>query len=61
MPERPTDPLIDIQDLSREVKVPVKTIRNKLSNRTWPLPPIRVGRSPRWLQSDVERFKRGGK
>lgn len=57
--EAKPDRLIDIQDLSVEVKVPVKTIRNKLSNGTWPLPPVRIGRSLRWLQSDVDRLKRG--
>lgn len=51
--------LIDIIDLSAETKVPVKTIRNKLSNGTWPLPPVRIGRSLRWLQSEVDRLKRG--
>lgn len=53
------DRLMDIRDLSVEVKVPVKTIRNKLSNGTWPLPPVRIGRSLRWLQSEVDRLKRG--
>ena len=59
MSDKPNDPLIDINDLSTEVKVPVKTIRNKLSNDTWPLKPIRIGRSLRWLQSEVDRLKRG--
>lgn len=39
--------------------MPVKTIRNKLSNGTWQLPPVRIGRSLRWLQSEVDRLKHG--
>jgi predicted DNA-binding transcriptional regulator AlpA len=57
--ERTIDPMIDINDLSDQLKIRVKTIRNKLSNGTWPLRPKRIGRSLRWLQSDVDRFKRG--
>lgn len=48
--------LIDIDDLGKQLKVPPKTIRNKLSNGTWPLPPIRIGRALRWRQSDVDRL-----
>ncbi len=53
------DLLIDINDLSRQLKIPPKTIRNKLSNGTWPLDPIRIGRALRWRQSRVDRLKRG--
>ena len=51
-----TDQLINIRNLSDQLKIPVKTIRNKLSNGTWPLSPIRIGRAVRWLQSEVDRF-----
>jgi len=51
-----SDQLIDIDDLGKQLKVPPKTIRNKLSNGTWPLPPIRIGRALRWRQSDVDRL-----
>jgi predicted DNA-binding transcriptional regulator AlpA len=47
------DKLIDIKDVSWRLKVPPKTIRNKLSNGTWPLLPIRIGRALRWRESDV--------
>lgn len=53
------DELIDIQDLGLQLKIPVKTIRNKLCNGTWPLRPVRIGRSLRWRQSEVDRLKRG--
>lgn len=53
------DDLIDIQDLGLQLKIPVKTIRNKLCNGTWPLRPVRIGRSLRWRQSEVDRLKRG--
>lgn len=53
------DGLIDIRDLGLQLKIPVKTIRNKLSNGTWPLPPVRIGRALRWRQSEVDRLKRG--
>jgi predicted DNA-binding transcriptional regulator AlpA len=46
-------PLIDIKDLAVELKLSPKTIRNKLSNRSWPIPPIRIGRSLRWRPEDV--------
>ena len=53
------DCLIDIQDLGLQLKIPVKTIRNKLSNGTWLLPPVRIGRALRWRQSEVDRLKGG--
>lgn len=53
------DGLIDIRDLGLQLKIPVKTIRNKLSNGTWPLRPVRIGRALRWRQSEVDRLKRG--
>jgi hypothetical protein len=48
-------PLIDINDLSAELKIPAKTIRNRLSNKSWPIPPIRIGRTLRWRRADVIR------
>ena len=53
------DWLIDINDLAQQLKIPPKTIRNKLSNGTWPLEPVRIGRALRWRQSEVDRLKRG--
>jgi len=50
------DPLIDINDLGRLLKVPTKTIRNKLSDGSWPIDPVRIGRALRWRQSDVDAF-----
>ncbi len=53
------DWLIDINDLSQQLKIPPKTNRNKLSDGTWPLEPVRIGRALRWRQSEVERLKSG--
>jgi predicted DNA-binding transcriptional regulator AlpA len=50
------DRLNDITDLAQRLKVPVKTIRNKLSNGTWPIRPVRIGRALRWRESDVARM-----
>ena len=49
------DRLLDIQDLADRLKIPTKTIRNKLSNGTWPirLRPVRIGRALRWRETDV--------
>jgi len=47
------DPLIDINDLGRLLKVPTKTIRNKLSDGSWPIDPVRIGRALRWRKEDV--------
>src|SRR5205823_2462678 len=49
------DALMDIQDLATRLKIPPKTIRNKLSNGTWPIQPVRIGRALRWRESDVAR------
>jgi predicted DNA-binding transcriptional regulator AlpA len=49
------DQLIDIDDLSKTLKIPAKTIRNKLSNGTWPIKPVRIGRALRWRESDVTK------
>ena len=53
------DCLIDINDLASQLKIPPKTIRNKLCNGSWPLEPIRIGRALRWRQTEVDRLKRG--
>jgi predicted DNA-binding transcriptional regulator AlpA len=50
--------LIDINDLAGILKVPAKTIRNKLSNGTWPIEPLRIGKALRWRSSDVDAFLR---
>jgi len=47
------DRLLDIQDLADRLKIPTKTIRNKLSNGTWPIRPVRIGRALRWRETDV--------
>lgn len=47
--------LLDISDLSKLLKIPEKTIRNKLSDNTWPMKPLRIGRAVRWRESDVNR------
>lgn len=48
--------LIDINDLAGILKIPAKTIRNKLSDGSWELPPIRIGKALRWPQSDVDQY-----
>jgi predicted DNA-binding transcriptional regulator AlpA len=51
MPDR----LLDILELAKCLKIPPKTIRNKLSDGTWPMRPLRIGRALRWRESDVDR------
>jgi len=48
-----SDRLLDIEDLANRLKIPAKTIRNKLSNGTWPISPVRIGRALRWRETDV--------
>ncbi len=48
--------LIDINDLASILKVPAKTIRNKLSNGTWPILPIKIGKALRWRPSDIDMY-----
>jgi predicted DNA-binding transcriptional regulator AlpA len=50
------DQLLDIHDLAKALKMQVKTIRNKLSNGTWPIAPLKIGRALRWRESDVVRM-----
>jgi predicted DNA-binding transcriptional regulator AlpA len=50
--------LIDINDLAGILKVPAKTIRNKLCDGTWELLPLRIGKALRWSTSDVEAYVR---
>jgi predicted DNA-binding transcriptional regulator AlpA len=47
--------LMDLNQLARELKIAAKTIRNKLSDGTWPIPPLRIGRLLRWRREDVAR------
>jgi predicted DNA-binding transcriptional regulator AlpA len=49
------DRLWDIVELANRLKIPVKTIRNKLSDGTWPIQPLRIGRALRWREADVEQ------
>lgn len=53
-----SDKLIDINDLAGILKIPTKTIRNKLSDCSWELPPLRIGKALRWSQADVESYLR---
>jgi predicted DNA-binding transcriptional regulator AlpA len=48
-----SDRLLDIEDLANRLKIRQKTIRNKLSNGTWPISPVRIGRALRWRETDV--------
>jgi predicted DNA-binding transcriptional regulator AlpA len=49
------DRLLDIAELANRLKIPEKTIRNKLCEGTWPIRPLRIGRAVRWRESDVDR------
>ena len=53
------NPLLDIRDLSKALKIPEKTIRNKLSDGSWPIEPVRIGKALRWRPDDVEGFISG--
>jgi predicted DNA-binding transcriptional regulator AlpA len=55
MPDR----FLDIAELASRLKIPAKTIRNKLCEGTWPIPPLRIGRAVRWRESDVDRVIAG--
>ena len=50
-----SNPLLDINELAKRLRIPAKTIRNKLSDGTWPMQPFRIGRALRWRESDVDR------
>jgi len=53
------DALLNIKQVSDQLGTSEKTIRNKLSNGTWPVPPVRIGRLLRWRQSDINRIVSG--
>jgi predicted DNA-binding transcriptional regulator AlpA len=50
--------LIDINELSEIFGIPTKTIRNKLSDGSWELPPLRIGKALRWSPADVDAYLR---
>ena len=50
------DKLIDLNDLAGILKIPAKTIRNKLSDGSWELPPLRIGKALRWSDADVNAY-----
>jgi excisionase family DNA binding protein len=54
-----TENLLTISEVANLLRVAEKTIRNKLSDGTWPIPPVRIGRSLRWRRSDIERVMAG--
>ena len=51
-----SDTLIDINDLAGILKIPAKTIRNKLSDGSWELTPLRIGKALRWSRADVDSY-----
>lgn len=54
------DRLISLRELSEQLGgVPEKTIRNKISDGTWPIRPVRIGRTLRWRQSEVSQLISG--
>lgn len=53
------DYLLSIDDISLRLGIPVKTIRNKLSNGSWPVLPLRVGKALRWRASEVAKIVGG--
>ena len=50
-----SEQLLNINDLANMMKIPAKTIRNKLCDGTWELLPIRIGKALRWR---VENYLR---
>ena len=48
--------LMTIKQLAQILSIAQQTIRNKLSDGTWPIEPIRVGRCLRWRPEALERF-----
>jgi predicted DNA-binding transcriptional regulator AlpA len=48
--------LIDINELAKIVNLAVQTIRNQLSNGSFPIPPKKIGGALRWDSRDVEKF-----
>jgi predicted DNA-binding transcriptional regulator AlpA len=44
-----------VHELANRLKIPAKTIRNKLCDGSWPMLPLRIGRSLRWEESEVNR------
>jgi len=51
--------LIDTKETARLLGIADKTIRNRVSDGSWPLAPVRIGRSLRWRRSDVARIISG--
>ncbi len=51
------DRLITTAELCAQLGgIPVKTVRNKMSDGSWPIEPVRIGRSVRWRQSDATQI-----
>ena len=48
--------LIDINELADYLSLRRQTIRNKLSNGSFPIAPKKLGGALRWDVRDVERF-----
>ena len=54
------DRLINIEELAAMLGgVPEKTLRNKFADGTWPVRPVRIGRTLRWRLSEVRKVVRG--
>lgn len=59
-----TQPLMTIKDVAKRLNVSQSTVRNKITAKDWdsiPKPNVKIGRSWRWEQADVEAFINGHK
>ena len=47
------DRLLDFASAAERLGIATKTMRNRLSQGTWPIKPVRIGRRVMWRESDI--------
>jgi len=52
----PRKKLDTVKELARTLKISPRTIYNKLSNGTFPIKPIRIGRLLRFREEDISEY-----
>lgn len=54
----PNDPLLEIADIADRLGIKVASVRRYIARNDLPEPDTRVGRSPLWKTSTIERWER---
>ncbi len=53
------DRLLTTREFAELINIPERTLRNKMFDGSWTIQPVRIGRSLRWRESDLDKIVSG--